>query len=174
MPLLGASSEMYDGCEEALGTDKTFGLSTPHATSLAITFRFLRTSYIKMQHQKTARTLQVISKQLHTSSTPARRIYPFAVSAFRLAPASASTPSRAAWRCYSTQQESDAKQEEVLRDEGQGTQDTVKENAVKDDDPLSKELERQKKELEAQKKDNLELTVRKIHAGRAACTGVRS
>lgn len=74
------------------------------------------------------------------------------VSSYTVAPiASQSITSR---RCYSsTKEESDKKQEQILTDEGKGTQNTATEGAgAKEENPVQKELE-------AVKKENVDLTV---------------
>lgn len=107
-----------------------------------------------MLQQRIARSLQTLARPSQSSriartatTTPWRSSYK--------APAVASQ-SIAARRCYSSaKEESDKKQEQILKEEGKGTQDTATEGAAaaaKEENPLQKELE-------AVKKENLDITV---------------
>lgn len=106
-----------------------------------------------MLQQRIARSLQTLARPSQPSriartatTTPWRSSYK--------APAVASQ-SIVARRCYSSaKEESDKKQEQILREEGKGTQDTATEGAAaaKEENPLQKELE-------AVKKENLDITV---------------
>ncbi|KAL9534624.1 GrpE [Sphaerulina musiva] len=108
-----------------------------------------------MLQQRIARSLQTLARPSQSSriartatTTPWRSSYK--------APAVASQ-SIAARRCYSSaKEESDKKQEQILKEEGKGTQDTATEGAAtaaKEENPLQKELE-------AVKKENLDITDR--------------
>ncbi|CAK1354805.1 GrpE protein, mitochondrial [Cercospora beticola] len=105
-----------------------------------------------MLQQRLTRSLFTLSRQspalgaVHTVPAPY-------LAAYKAIPAT--TQRIAARRWYSSEKaESDKKQEEILKNEGKGTQDTAKEGAeqqAKEQNPLQKELE-------ALQKDNVEVT----------------
>jgi molecular chaperone GrpE len=99
-----------------------------------------------MLQQRLARSLQTLSRQsrgLRTIRTPQN------THLFPTSPIASRTIATQRW--YSSQNESDKTQEEVLKEEGKGTQDTAKENPAASD-PVQKELE-------VKKKENVELAV---------------
>ncbi|USW48605.1 Putative GrpE nucleotide exchange factor [Septoria linicola] len=99
-----------------------------------------------MLQQRITRSLQTLSRQPQTLRA-ARTTSTSPFSAYR--PASQNLAAR---RWYSSaKEESDKKQEDILKNEGKGTQDTAKEGAAKEaENPLQKEVEALKKEsLEA-------------------------
>lgn len=111
------------------------------------------TVHIIMLQQRLARSFQTLSRQSQCLGTPrATHPTPFSVSTLRLAPAASASQSIAARRWYSSQQESEAKQEEVSKENTEGPKETPKEDVAKEN-PLGKELE-------AKRKESLELTVR--------------
>ncbi|EME87802.1 uncharacterized protein MYCFIDRAFT_201267 [Pseudocercospora fijiensis CIRAD86] len=73
-------------------------------------------------------------------------------SSCQVAPATSASHGIASRRWYSSQQESEAKQEEVLKENTEGTKETPKEDAAKEN-PLAHELE-------SKKRENLDLTDR--------------
>ncbi|KAK4506611.1 hypothetical protein PRZ48_000343 [Zasmidium cellare] len=105
-----------------------------------------------MLQQRLARSLQTFSRQSQTLRTSRVASTPFSAARLRVAPAAASQQ-LSARRWYSSKEESDKKQEEVLKDspEVEPSKDAAKDGAK--EDPIQKELE-------AKKKENLDLTDR--------------
>lgn len=105
-----------------------------------------------MLQQRIARSLQSLSRQSQAARiTRTATTTPWA-SSYKVAPIASQS---IAWRrCYSSaKEESDKKQEQILKEEGKGTQDTATEGAA------AKEENPAQKELEAVKKENVDLTV---------------
>lgn len=101
-----------------------------------------------MLQQRLARSLQTFSRQSRVLRTPTSK--PFSAARLRVAPAASQQLSARRW--YSSTEESDKKQEEILKDSpGAEGKDASKDSAK--EDPVQKELE-------AKKKENVDLTVR--------------
>lgn len=101
-----------------------------------------------MLQQRLARSLQTLSRQSQVLRTPTTST-PFAAARLRVAPATSQQLSARRW--YSSTEESDKKQEEILKDSpGAEGKDASKDGAK--EDPVQKELE-------AKKKENVDLTV---------------
>ncbi|KAM3415342.1 hypothetical protein BST61_g8871 [Cercospora zeina] len=107
-----------------------------------------------MLQQRLARSLCTLSRQSSAPAAAHTVPAPF-LAAYRATPAA--TQRLTARRWYSSEKaESDQKQEEILKNEGKGTQDTAKEGAeqqAKEQNPLQKELE-------ALQKENVDVTDR--------------
>lgn len=104
--------------------------------------------YTIMLQQTLARSLQTFSRQSQILSTPRVACTPFSVARLRVAPAASQQLSVRRW--YSSTEESDKKQEEMLKDSPEAKAEDGKDASK--DDPVQKELENKKKE-------NLDLTV---------------
>ncbi|KAF2173049.1 hypothetical protein M409DRAFT_62677 [Zasmidium cellare ATCC 36951] len=104
-----------------------------------------------MLQQRLARSLQTFSRQSQVLRTPRAAFTPFSAARSRVAPAASQQLSARRW--YSSKEESDKKQEEVLKDspEAEPSKDASKDGAKED---------HVQKELEAKKKENLDLTDR--------------
>lgn len=105
-------------------------------------------SHTTMLQQRLARSLQILSRQSQVLRTPTVASTPFSAARLRAAPAASQQLIGRRW--YSSTEESDKKQEEVLKDSPEATKDASKDSAK--EDPVQKELE-------AKKKENLDLTV---------------
>lgn len=103
-----------------------------------------------MLQQRLARSLQTFSRQSQILRTPSVAPTPFSAARLRVAPAASQQLSARRW--YSSTEESDKKQEEVLKESpgAEASKDASKDGAK--EDPVQKELE-------AKKKENVDLTV---------------